>query len=294
MPDLISSVRRLKHDYSEEFSETIVKPAKELLKECLSNPGVFDDRQRRRIIRAYENAVKLENTFSLLGYSLEAQVNTFKDYVSLLTDDNVALFQSVLLDKISKDGVWLLQREHLLDSLQFAVNNTDAFCEKLNGMDHYVFENAASFSLSRDVEDAFRDDLDHCVTRGVVPYRITRDFDRKIDDTVHIGHTAFKDHVIGNIIKNLHEHAFVDITCFNYEVHLSTALDGDRLILRIENNGASFHGNVDDVFLEGVGDGSGIGLFSAKQCLENYGCTIRMEANQQAKYPVSFIISFPR
>lgn len=294
MSDLLSSVRKLKHDYSEDFYKIIVKPAKELLKECISNPDAFDEKQRRQIIRAYENALRLESTFALIGNPFEAQVGAFKDYVSLLTDDNVALFQCMLHDKVDKDGQWLFHNTNLSGILQYASNNTDEFCEKLNGMDHYEFGEADSFSLSREVNDAFRDDLNDCAIQGSIPYRITSEFDRTIDDTVCFSLVAFKDHVIGNIIKNLHEHAFVDKTCFNYEVHLSTALQGDHLLLIIGNNGAPFHGSVDDVFLEGVGEGTGIGLFSAKQCLEHYGCTILMEADAQSYYHVRFVIGFPR
>lgn len=293
MSEIESSVRKLKHDYAEQFAKIIVKPAKDLLKECLSNPESFDDRQKRRILRAYENAIKLENTFELLGNPFETQIGTFKDYVSLLTDDNVALYQAVLQEKINNQGERPFRSNTLVETLQYAANNTDEFCDKLNGMDHYEFEKADSFKLSREVEDAFRDDLNYCGITGKVTYRITRDFDRTIDDSVNVNLTAFKDHVIGNIIKNIHEHAFIEQSRYDYEVHLATRRIGEHIELIIANNGVPFHGDVDKVFNEGVGEGTGIGLYSAKQCLEHYDCTIRMVANENEKYHVCFIISFP-
>lgn len=83
---------------------------------------------------------------------------------------------------------------------------------------------------------------------------------------------------------------------FDKKVRISFQKDDSnrqRINLIIENNGKAFDGDVEDVFDNGYGSGTGIGLYSAKQFLEHYGATIKMFTNNEDEYKVGFLINLP-
>jgi signal transduction histidine kinase len=69
--------------------------------------------------------------------------------------------------------------------------------------------------------------------------------------------------------------------------------DLHKVNLIIENNGKPFIGDTEKVFENGFGEGSGIGLYSAKQFLKEFGATIEMFTDNSNEYKVGFIINLP-
>ncbi len=150
---------------------------------------------------------------------------------------------------------------------------------------------------------------------------------------------GFRKYVLGNIIKNLHEHAFKEIDelelshkiinkkfswwtkfvvkLLPYSVRMRymamykdvenfkipekririsirpSHKDSQRVDIIIENNGKPFYGNIEKVFENGIGEGSGIGLYSAQQFLNAYNANITMFTNADNEYKVGFIINTP-
>lgn len=66
-----------------------------------------------------------------------------------------------------------------------------------------------------------------------------------------------------------------------------------KVNLIIENNGKPFIGDTEKVFENGIGEGSGIGLYSTKQFLKAFGATIKMFTDNSNEYKVGFIINLP-
>ena len=54
-----------------------------------------------------------------------------------------------------------------------------------------------------------------------------------------------------------------------------------------------FYGDIEKVFENGIGEGSGIGLYSAQQFLNAYNANITMFTNAENEYKVGFIINIP-
>lgn len=69
--------------------------------------------------------------------------------------------------------------------------------------------------------------------------------------------------------------------------------NSDRINLFIMNNGEPFKGNTETVFDWGIGNGSGIGLSSARSFLKEYDATIKMVTDNNTEYKVCFIINIP-
>ena len=97
---------------------------------------------------------------------------------------------------------------------------------------------------------------------------------------VSIDKEGFQKHVMNNIVNNLKNHAFAsESQCSKWIwekiVRVSIEEDHDKYIVKIDNNGEPFHGDVNQIFSYGYHSGAtghtGYGLHSAKKFLQQQG-----------------------
>ena len=224
----------------------------------------------------------------------------------------------------------------LVSKLRMALDETDSLCDRLENIEYFDYGKSEPFDIIAEVKDTFQKDNEAIACQGgiSIQYEIYKGGYSAI--AINMNQKGFKSYVLGNIIKNLHEHAFKEIDealntikennigkkwyirfipqfirdkffkpVERYEiadipekcVRISFNTDEEdfnRINLIIENNGKPFKGNTEDVFKNGIGEGSGIGLYSAKQFLKAHNSSIKMITSENEKYKVGFIINIPK
>ena len=111
---------------------------------------------------------------------------------------------------------------------------------------------------------------------------------------------SFKTHVLYHVFDNFDKHAFCGPEFESGEKNKHIRVDffpnkteAGRMDVLIRNNGRPFRGDTEAIFENGVGHGTGVGLFSARRFLAASGGTIRMTTYDDDEFTVGINISLP-
>lgn len=334
--DLMDKVREHKHNYSENFGLVVSAPVQALLKEVMINPDVFTVDERNRIIKMYTDCVEMRGIYECLGWPIGIQLNKVKNIMVPKIRENAHFFSDIIGRALTYKDKWLIEK------LRMALDETEPLCCKLENIETFEYGISEPFNLKAEIKDAFNKYNSTVVFWGGTSIQFEMYFEEFSDVQVDMNKKNFRSCVLGNIIKNLQDHAFKDIDdsrvvspmlnncrslwakiilswkkiklnfsrlcadnpkkCLSdvnyFEKKVRILFEKDeksdhRINLIIENNGKEFDGDLDTVFDNGVGNGSGIGLYSARQFLKYYGANIKMYVNADEEYKVGFIINLP-
>lgn len=326
LSDLTNKIREHKHNYSEDFGLVVSVPMQALLNEVMSNPSLFSEKEKSEILDLYEESMEMRGFYECLGWPIDSQLARVKKSLVPLISKDVELYNSLL-------GSHLEFAQGLVCKLNLALKEQNSLCERLENIEYFDYGEVNDFNLRAEIRDSFNKDNQAKGNMGISQIQVELWSGDYADIKVRMNQKFFKTHVLGNIIKNLHDHAFKEIEKSQVkterpkprkhvpniariirkrgaggneinsseEVHekrvrISFRQDpdnSDRINIIIENNGVPFDGDVTSVFEEGIGEGSGIGLYSAKQFLNHYGATILMFTNPADEYKVGFSMNLP-
>lgn len=291
---VMNKLREHKHNYAGDFGIVVSTPLRSLMKEMLSNPEAFTQEERDTIFRYYDLSTELRGSYEILGWSIDEQLSRIKDPLIPQLEKNAELFKSIAGSDIQfKDT--LLQRK-----LGMALSETEAFIVHLLKIESIDYGSPDPFPLFDVVEAVFDRENENKGCLGHEPIMVETTNKWRFDETnVFLNKDGFCKYFLGNIIKNLEYHAFKDFDKKVKKVRISVwedESDSHRINLMIENNGHPFFGDTDKVFEARIGDGSGIGLHSARQYLEHFDSTIKMETRNDPdeEYKVLFKINLPK
>lgn len=314
-------VRIHKHNYAGEFGNVVVDPIISVLEELIKNPQLFEEEEKQRILKGLRMALYSHGAYDLLGYDISEQLSQIQSKIVPAIKENCDLLGSI----------WSKNREYnnqfLPEILEWAISHTQSLSFKLLNIQNDDKGIPQKFSLLEFVEQLFCDDK---IVRSRKGLR-TFDYDifgRSLSDIqVLLDREGFKMNVINNIIDNIHKYAFPEkthisikkkgwflkiIDCFRkhfwskqdiinieerkVQISLKTSPDdSNQITLVIENNGIPFEGDIASIFKYGyhIGEGSGIGMYSASKFLQENGGSISMECTPEKEYKVRFIIKLP-
>lgn len=206
--DTLKCIRDHKHNYSPLIKKVIKKPASILLKEMIDNPEYFTEEERERILIIYEDAIYLSGVYSMLGKNTEDQVDEVNKYIIPKIESLKEFFLDVYqFSGRAVEPVNLPINRSLYNSLI----TSQKLCNLLSKIDCPGYGSNSTFNLRKMIDDTFRDDLSEIGETGAVSCYEYNSFCGDLSDTnVCINEEGFKIHVLGNLIVNLHKHAFKD------------------------------------------------------------------------------------
>lgn len=223
---LMNKVREHKHSYAEDFGLVVCGPAKELFKEFLTNPEVFSFEEKERIIEVYTNSLEMNGAYEWLGLPIGIQLKRVKNIMVPLIRNNAKFFSSIVgkVTDFSDNG--------LVGTLQMALNETKSLCANLEDIEHFEYGESEQFNLKAELKEAFNKDNSVTGLRGGVPIYLEffGDFSNIL---VEMNRKSFRSHFIGNIIRNLHDHAFKDFDKFSPPSSLNNLVWWERIWLFI-------------------------------------------------------------
>lgn len=326
--ELMGKIREHKHNYSEDFGLVVSAPAQALLAEMIANPEVFTLEEKDTIVKLFAISMEMRGTYECLGWPIDNQLDRVKNFMIPQIRKNADFFTSMVSKPVEYRDRWIVSK------LRMALSETDSLCNKLETIETFDYGESEPFSLKDVIRDTFNKDNIAVCSQGGIPIQLETFYGEYPEVMVEMDYKGFCSYFLGNIIKNLHDHAFKDIDdLLNSSIkdetkkslwrkikiwfrHIrndrfadmpNTPLpekkvrilfkrdeqDSQRIILVIENNGKTFDGDTESVFDNGVGSGSGIGLYSAKRFLNAYHATIEMYTNMESEFKVGFIINLP-
>ncbi len=322
--ELMIKVREYKHAYDEDFGYVVSAPIDALLKELLSNPEAFSIKEKERIIKIYSDSIEMRGFYNCLCWPIGSQLSKVKDGMIPLIRENAEFFSSLVGNAKEFKNKWLV------GILQTSLNLTGSLCSNLENIENTEYGESEQFNLKSEIIATF--DRDNKATGLNGGRTITYEFffGDCSGTIVEMNRKSFRAYFLGNMIKNLHDHAFKDYDDFSTipslpklrrrifkngeekpagtitpsvrEKRVRISLKKDeknehRMNLVIENNGNMFYGDVNDVFEKGIGEGEGehIGLYSVRQFLKAYGATIMMytDPDNEEGFKVGFKINIP-
>lgn len=178
-----------------------------------------------------------------------------------------------------------------------AVNRVDNVCAGLLRIDQIEDTHNSSTStcnLLELIQESFDlIDADVNYIDEYIAYKLMVETNR---ETLH-------DHVLNNITNNINEHAF-NTSTFKYKhtwekkVRVSITVNEKKYIIKVQNNGEPFRGNVENIFDYGYCHGeqmhNGIGLNSARKHLRELGGELTILTDSLSDYKVTYIINIPK
>ena len=332
MKELMSKVREHKHNYSQTFGTVVSTPVKRLLNELISNPNAFSIEERDRIIKVYAISMEMKGKYDCLGLSVETQLFNIKNSIIPDIRNNAEFYASLIGKTVNfKDTglVSVLQfAKGKVDDLCSKLENIEHFeygeskpfnlkNSLLSAFDkeNYTIsiEGGKTINLNTSFGDEFSDvmvdmnekSFQSCFLDNIIKNlhdHAFKEFDNFSKSHFPEEHPSLWKRLLLFFKIRKEESEPLGIMDSNStpflekKVRISLEKDPDdrhRINLVIENNGKEFDGDVNTVFDKGVGDGTGIGLYSAKQFLKHYGGTIKMYTNNQTEYKVRFLINLP-
>lgn len=206
--DTLKCIRDHKHNYSPLINKVIKKPASILLKEMIDNPDYFTEEERERILIIHENAILLCGIYSMLGKNTEDQV----DEVNKNIIPQIETLKEFFLDVYKFSGRAVEPVNLPINrSLYKSLITSDKLCDLLSKIDCPGYGSNSTFNLRKVIDDTFKDDLSEIGDTGAVSSYEYNSFCGDLSNTnVCISEEGFRFHVLGNIIVNLHKHAFKD------------------------------------------------------------------------------------
>lgn len=320
LEETIKKIRIHKHNYAGEFGNVVIDPMLTLAEELIDNPHIFSKEEREWIFNGLRQAFLIHGRYDILGYTLQEQMTKVKEEMIPVIKKNGEICKKI----ISKDRNFVTPG--LVEIIRWADEKIPDICSKLVNIEFDDKGEAKPIALLSFIERLFIEDKEVRTRKGLPSFNFSvfgRDFS---DIKVLIDSDGFNNVVIHNIIENLYKHAFVsfqqadnskainrnsflfwnknrrrniddEIVVENYpEVQIRFEKDSDNanyIIVIIENNGRPFLKDVNSVFEYGIGEGTGLGLFSVADFLRKYNSTITMVSTPNEKFTVHFIIKIP-
>ena len=244
--ELISKVREHKHNYSEDFGLVVSAPVKSLLKELINNPSIFSVEERERILDMFSESMEMRGIYECLGWPVEIQLSKVKNEMVPCIKNNVEFYTSLIGKNAEFQDRWLVSK------LKMALNEADGLCAKLANIEHFEYGESEPFNLKAEIKDTFIKDNSAIGFRGGQPMQLEWFFGEYPDIMVDMNRKSFRTHLLGNIIKNLHDHAFnepnIESSSKSLSHKSSLSFWGWLLnIFNIRNNGASGHDYADSL-----------------------------------------------
>ena len=188
---LMNKVREYKHNYAEDFGLVVSVPAKELFKESLVNPEAFTF-EEKEMRGAYEG----------LGLPISIQLSKVKNKMVPQIRNNAKLFSSIVGKAALFTDRWLTSK------LKMALNETESLCCELENIEYLEYGASEQFNLKAELKEAFNKDNSVLGVKGGVPIFPEFIFGDCSNIMVEMNRKSFHSYFIGNIIRNLHDHAF--------------------------------------------------------------------------------------
>lgn len=203
---LIAKVREHKHNYAEDFGLAVSVPAQTVFDELITHPESFTIEERERILIAFKTAIECKAIYEGLGLPIQNQLNRLKNIVVPQIKENSCLYANLLSTHESFNNKWIVGK------LTMALNETESICRKLENIEHFDYGKSEPFSLSTEIKSTINKENSKLVTKGkkLLQIDIDSNFGRYSDIKVNMNQESFRSHFLGNIIKNLHDHAFAD------------------------------------------------------------------------------------
>ena len=200
--ELMSKVREHKHNYSEDFGLVVSAPVKSLLKEFINNPSIFSVEERERILDMFSESMEMRGKYECLGLPIGIQLSKVKNEMVPRIKKNVEFYTSLIGKNAEFQDQWLVSK------LKMALNEADGLCAKLANIEHFEYGESEPFNLKAEIKDTFLKDNSAIGCRGGQPMQVEWFFGEYSDIMVDMNRKSFRTHLLGNIIKNLHDHAF--------------------------------------------------------------------------------------
>lgn len=202
MNELMSKVREHKHNYSEDFGLVVSVPVKELMKELINNPTLFSVDEKEGIVEVFSKSMEMRGLYECLGWSVGMQLNKVKNEMIPFIRRNVDFYSSMIGKNADFQDRWLITK------MKMALNGVDGLCSKLENIEHFEYGESESFKLKEELQETFMNDNSSSVIKGEQPMLPEWYFGEYSDIMVEMNRQSFRVYLLGNIIKNLHEHAF--------------------------------------------------------------------------------------
>jgi len=320
LEETIKKVRIHKHNYAGEFGNVVIDPMLTLVEELIDNPQIFSKEEREWILNGLRQAFRMRGRYDFLGYTLQEQMTKVKEEMIPVIKKNSEICKRI----ISKDRKYVTPG--LVEILRWSDEKIPDICSKLVNIEFDDKGEAKPIALLSFIEHLFIEDKEVRTRKGLPSFDFSV-FGREFSDIkVLVDGDGFNNVVIHNIIENLYKHAFIyfqpagssntvnrnhflfwnkkhrhnideEIVYENYpEVQIRFEKDSDNannIIVIIENNGRPFLKDVNSVFEYGIGEGTGLGLYSVADFLRKYNSTISMVSTPNEKFTVHFIINIP-
>lgn len=203
--ELMSKVREHKHNYSEDFGLVVSVPVKSLLKELIYNPNIFSLDERENIIEMFEKSMEMRGFYECLGWPVGIQLSKVTSEMLPCIRNNAEFFSSLVGKNVAFQDRWLVSK------LKMALNEVEGLCAKLENIENFEYGESEPFNLKAEIKEIFLKDNSAIGFRGGQPIQIETFFGEYTDIMVDMNRKCFRTHLIGNIIKNLHDHAFKEI-----------------------------------------------------------------------------------
>lgn len=310
--DTYKKVRIHKHTYAGQFGNVVVDPISTLMEELLVHPEIFTIEERKDMLECYRQVMQISGQYEVLGYTLSEQLLKVKDQMIPTIKANCALLENT----ISKPRDF--HENSLVEVLRWAIGNTPDVCLKLSNIEEDDKGETKVINLIKFVEDYFKEEQRITNLKGLPSYDIAI-YGREFSNIcIQIDPEGFKNSVLHNIIENTHKHAFshenknydtfVSSETFMKKQRSNTSIIQNKqvqivfkkennkanyIIMTIGNNGKPYNGDPNNVFDYGVGENTGIGLYSAKDFLIKNRATIEMISTPNEEFTVHFSIKIP-
>lgn len=203
--ELMSKVREHKHNYSEDFGLVVSAPVKSLLKELIYNPNIFSIDEKEYIIEMFTKSMEMRGFYECLGWPVGIQLSKVTNEMVPCIKNNAEFYSSL----VGKNAVF--QDRWLVSKLKMALNETEGLCVKLENIEHFEYGESEPFNLKAEIKETFSKDNFAIGFRGGQPIQIETFFGEYSDIMVDMNRKSFRTHLLGNIIKNLHDHAFKEM-----------------------------------------------------------------------------------
>lgn len=289
------------HTFKGQIEYVIVKPAERLLEP----DAILTDIPGYEPLVAELSKIRIQaqttyNRFDIIGQTSESDYRLrYKDICTQLQDIQTVIvpeirqivsYYSTLRDKPifnlnTKNG------NKAYNLVKRSVEEYEGLCERL------VEDNAAHIKTEHSISET---DLFGIVSNAF----LTLQADVKYEPDfacipISIDEARFKNEVLNNITRNIERYAFPRnkyemATVLQKRVQITFRQIANFWEIDIANNGEPFTGDLSKVFMcgyhHGSSEGTGYGLYTARQFLQSIGGDIYMESTPNEEYKVKFTI----
>lgn len=197
---LMRKVREHKHNYAEDFGAVVSVPARLLFDEWVKNPEAFTTDEVKSIHTLYAESLEQQGQYNMLGLPIDIQLYRLKERMIPKIKQNAHLLKEIL-----SKGQTEYQSAGFVLRLQRAINKTDELCEHLASIEQLDYGEKQKINITEVMVDTFERKLSESSIRIIRPYgELTR-------CCACLNEDGFRTYLLGNIIKNLNEHAFEEL-----------------------------------------------------------------------------------